>query len=64
MHKNIFKKQYIYIQKKKKKKKDQYIEMHVEKYLFEIMKEYIYKKGSMKICVKCLHRKICSIMML
>ena len=57
----IFKKIYIYIYKKKL---DQYIEMHVEKYLFEIMKEYIYKKGSMKICVKCLHRKICSIMML
>ena len=61
MYIKIFKKIYIYIYKKKL---DQYIEMHVEKYLFEIMKEYIYKKGSMKICVKCLHRKICSIMML
>ena len=58
----IFKRIYIYIYIYKIKL-DQYIEMHVEKYLSEIMKEYIYKKGSMKICVKYLHRKICSMML-
>ena len=38
-----------------------YIEMHVEKYLFEIIKNKVYKKQSIKLyktCKKCMSKNM------